>query len=174
MVDDAIQKSYLIYQTNPEQLIDNGYTGLVWLFEKVKRKTMSLDEIIKKLSIKVSDEELYELIDNAFMDELKKSNYDEFIYSPPEIKAVIEELQWKILYLALKRLDKEVENDELEEDYIMKDVDDLVDNKLIKEHVRNIVPLQISASTGIEKQIAQAKFYNGKRGEKFDVYTSVE
>lgn len=140
------------------------------LFEAVDRGVITLDEMLGKVAISISADHLYSAINVVYTDEMKVSDAEEFIYSPPEISTVIRELQKEGIYRLLKQ---EVETLDIEEMAHAKSVNEiLTENReaVIEEVVRSIAPLQIYAAEGIKKQIAQAENYTGRGDSSYSQY----
>lgn len=96
---------------------------------------------------------------------VKVSDDDLFIYSPPEIQAVSEEMQNMAF---LKTLGKKIPSKEVKLNKGTKEFEESSDftNEIISE----VTPLQVAAAEGIKKQIAQATSYVGKDVGKMETF----
>lgn len=132
-----------------------------------------LQELSDKLAISIDIEDIYHIIESVYPDRLKVSDDDEFIYSPPEIKSIVAQLQNEALYNMLEIIEKtDQENGGVDTDNIPS-VNDLLsrdDFEMVKRVVAGIAPLQIYAAEGIKRQIAQAENYTQAGNIKHENY----
>lgn len=151
-----LYERYLNEEDEEENDIEESYSLLVPYLEEVERGTYSLEELTEFLTLDFNVSRNIRYIDTKF-GSLKVSDSDKFIYSPPEIQAVAEEMQNRAVLEVLRMrlppntLDKEKGMGTMENN----------DSFTLKV-IEDIVPLQISASEGISRQIAQSKSYTGK------------
>lgn len=102
---------------------------------------------------------------------IKKTTSDNFIYSPPEINAFVEEMQDRyILMLTDKnnctidyaKIRETVDGFRTSDDYFTFLSNESSFSNLIQAVASVIIPLQLSASEGVSSQIAQSKSFNSK------------
>ncbi len=129
---------------------------LVPYLKEVENGTYPLSDLARFLYLDFNVLRNIRYIDAKFAS-LKVADSDKFIYSPPEIQAVAEEMQNKAL-LAVLRMKLNPKNLNREEGMEKMENNDAFTLAVIED----IVPLQISASEGISRQIAQSKSYVGK------------
>ena len=135
---------------------ENSFLLLIPYLKEVQNGTYSLDDLTNYFFLDFNITRNIRYIDTKFSS-LKVSDSDRFIYSPPEIQAVSEELQNKAFIHVLKQC---LDPKELNREKAMVQYED--NDQFTMSVVVDIVPLQISASEGISRQIAQSKSYTGK------------
>lgn len=126
---------------------------------KVKEGMLTLDEVADYFTLDFNVSRNIRYIESRFKP-MKVSDDDRFIYSPPEIQSVSEEMQNAAFLEVLKTnrsdLLKEIRSE-------TGGMSSLVDNDAFTIGViQDIVPLQVAAAEGISKQISQSKDYTGK------------
>ena len=130
-------------------------------FEKVKDETISISELTDHMTLDFNIKRSIRFFDTKY-GSIKIAGGDRFIYSPPEIQAITEELQNKALIMLLEKQEFEIDLKTKSPFFAALEVND----EFILSVSESIIPLQLSASKGIEKQVAQSKNYgNSDVGE---------
>ena len=172
-LEKALDRMYSEYKEELNEaedvsLIKKEHEHLSPYFDGVTSGTYSMDELKGALTLDFNVSRNIRYIDAKFSS-LKVSDGDKFIYSPPEIQAVADELQSTALLEALM-----MSRDASSLSPIRKIMSALEDNDVFtKKVIKNSVPLQVSASDGISKQIAQSKSYTGKEAGEVEQFTNV-
>lgn len=155
----AVAELYERYLTLDDEALEaerESFKLLVPYLQEVEKGTYTLEELGEFLRLDFNVTRNIRYIDAKFSS-LKVADSDKFIYSPPEIQAVAEEMQNKAILDVLRMklspmgLDKEKGMGNMENN-----------DKFTLKIVEDIVPLQVSASEGIGRQVAQSKSYAGK------------
>jgi len=161
-VERMMQTNYTKYKNGNSQEIKK----LIPYFNEVSKGTYSLEELSQFFYIDFSIFSIYTFIESKY-GKHKVSDADKFVYSPPEIRAVSEELQNQAF---LRVLDENQEYEKLVPEMGSKRFQ--TDDKFVLEVIGSIVPLQISARDGISKQISQSKTYLGKDSASVQQFTT--
>ena len=134
---------------------------LAKFFDKITAESLSISDLAEHMTLDFDTKKAIRFFDTKY-GSIKVAGGDRFIYSPPEIQAITEELQNKALIALL-------EEENICEDLKMKSplfVALEKNDTFILEVSESIIPLQLSAAKGIEKQVAQSKNYgNSDIGE---------
>jgi len=179
LIEEILRDLYSEWLHTPYQMKENGNLALLKLFKWVQNGTTSLETVKEHLTITLSPQKLFQLVENAYSDEFKVSSKNEFIYSPPEIKALIEELQYRVMYDILSDLDTKLkeDNDCIQSMADVPNADNKADNtQFMRDFIRTIVPLQISARDSILRQISQSKTYINSNigGGDFEIFITTD
>jgi len=151
-----------------EKDLPEEFSHLSDYFKGVLDERFSLDELKEAFTLDFNITRNIRYIDAKFAS-LKVSDSDKFIYSPPEIQAVADELQSTAL---LEVLSMNTDASSLVDvKSIMKKLED--NDVFTYKVIRTSVPLQVSASDGISRQIAQSKSYTGKEAGSIEQFTNV-
>lgn len=147
---------------------DEKYQYLLPFFKSIEKGNFSLDDLKKALFLNFNIERNIIYIESKFKS-VKVADSDKFIYSPPEIQSVSEELQNMALVEALTA-SKNTSNLEGIKLY-MKRLED--NDSFTYNIIKFSVPLQVSASDGISRQVAQSKSYAHEDAGEINLFINV-
>ena len=133
-------------------------------FNAIRNKEITPGQLIDFFHFDFETRKVVESINEFYKD--RKQSGKTFIYVPPEIQAVAEELQNEyVLYLLSDEVGNHVTIENIKRRKKVK-IPDIF--KFTVEIAKTIVPLQVSASEGVGKQLAQARsFGSGEQIQQF-------
>lgn len=143
-----------LYDKYKKGEVDEALDKLEPFFEKMEDESVSIEDLANHMTFDFSIKRSIRYFDTKYSS-IKIAGGDRFIYSPPEIQAITEELQNKALIKLLEKGDLSVSLKEKSPFLVSLEED----AEFVMSVSENIIPLQLSASKGIEKQVSQSKYY---------------
>jgi len=141
---------------NGEDERQKSYKLLFPYFREVEAGRYNIDDLVEFFTLDFNVSRNMRYIDSKFSS-LKVGDSDKFIYSPPEIQAVSEEMQNKAMLEVLRKKLPPENLDKTDGIGVYENND-----RFVLGIIEDIVPLQVSASEGVSRQVAQSKSYTGK------------